>query len=107
MSLVLREPAGAIERHVLDEVRGAQLVVVFQNRPGVHNQPQLGAPCGRALRRMKYESPFGSRPARTSLMRGTGDDGPVWAAADWKTAAPSSRDTAREPIRPRVAAWVD
>ena len=34
---------GAVERHVLDEVRQPALVVVFENRAGVDDQPQLGA----------------------------------------------------------------
>ncbi len=40
--VLFREVAGAVETHVLDEVRQAPLVVVFENRSGVHHQPQLG-----------------------------------------------------------------
>ena len=38
-----REVFGPIERHVLDEVRQAPLVVVFEHRAGVDHQPQFGA----------------------------------------------------------------
>ena len=42
--LLSREVPRALELHVLDEVRQASLVVVFEHRPGLHDQPQLGLP---------------------------------------------------------------
>ena len=41
--LLLGEVPGSIERHVLDEVRQTPLVVVFEDRPRVDDQPQLGS----------------------------------------------------------------
>ena len=41
--LLLREVLRAVERHVLDEVRQARLVVVFEDRAGVDDEPELGA----------------------------------------------------------------
>ena len=40
--LVFRETARAVERHVFDEMRRAELVIVFEDRPRVDDQPQLG-----------------------------------------------------------------
>ena len=34
---------GAVERHVLDEMRQPALVVVLEHRAGVDDEPQLGA----------------------------------------------------------------
>ena len=48
---------------------------------------------------MKYVSPFGSRPCRTSFVRGTGADESDCAAAAWNAAAPSTRETTRAPKR--------
>ena len=42
--LVLRKPLRPVERHVLDVVRRAELVVVFEDRSGVDHQPELRAP---------------------------------------------------------------
>ncbi len=42
--LLLREVARAVERHVLDEVREAALVVVLEHRAGVDGEAELGAP---------------------------------------------------------------
>ena len=39
----LGKALGPIECHVLDEVRQAPLVVVFEDRSGIDNEPQLGA----------------------------------------------------------------
>ncbi len=39
------EVSGALELHVLDKVRQAPLVVVFQDRAGFDDQPQLRLPC--------------------------------------------------------------
>ena len=47
------------ELHVLDEVRGAQLVVVFQHRPRLDDQPQLGAP-----RRLRVRAHVVAQPVR-------------------------------------------
>ena len=41
--IVLREAFGTIERHVLDEVREPLLIIILENRAGVHDQTQLGA----------------------------------------------------------------
>ena len=41
--VLLREVARAVEGHVLDEVRQPSLIVVFENRSGVDDQPELGA----------------------------------------------------------------
>ena len=41
--LVLREPLGAVERHVLEEVRETALVIVLEHRSGVDDEPQLRA----------------------------------------------------------------
>ena len=41
--IVLVEMRRAVERHVLDEVREAELVLVLEHRAGVHDEPQLGA----------------------------------------------------------------
>jgi hypothetical protein len=38
------------ELHVLDEVREAALILVFEHRPGLHDQPQFGLPRGLAIR---------------------------------------------------------
>jgi hypothetical protein len=43
---VLREPRGAVERHVLHEVREPPLVVILQYRPGIDREPQLRAMLG-------------------------------------------------------------
>ena len=47
--VLLGEVPAAVERHVLDEVRQAELVVVFEHRPRVDHQPQFGAPEGPAV----------------------------------------------------------
>ena len=44
--LVLREARRAVERHVLEEVREPALVVVLEDRTGVHDEPELGALLG-------------------------------------------------------------
>ena len=41
--LLLGKVLGAVEGHVLDEVREPALVVVFENRAGVDDEPELGA----------------------------------------------------------------
>ena len=41
--VLLGEVQRAVEGHVLDEVREAALVVVFEHRAGVDHEPQLGA----------------------------------------------------------------
>ena len=41
--LLLREVLRALELHVLDEMRQPQLVVVFEHRPRLDDEPQLGA----------------------------------------------------------------
>ena len=41
---LLREVPRALEQHVLDEMRQALLVVVFEHRSGLDDQPELGAP---------------------------------------------------------------
>ena len=41
--VLLREVARAVERHVLDEVREPALIVVFEDRAGVDDEPELGA----------------------------------------------------------------
>ena len=40
---LLREVLRAVEGHVLDEVREAALVVVFEHRAGIDREPKLGA----------------------------------------------------------------
>ena len=40
--VLLGEVAGAIEAHVLDEVRQSALVVVFEYRSGLHGEAKLG-----------------------------------------------------------------
>jgi hypothetical protein len=42
----LREAARAVEGHVLDEVRDAELRLVFEDRPGVDDEAELGALLG-------------------------------------------------------------
>ena len=42
--LLLREVLGALELHVLDEMRQTQLVVVFEHRAGLDDQSKLSAP---------------------------------------------------------------
>ena len=44
--LVLREVARAVEGHVLGEMRQPALVVVFEDRPGLDDEAQLGALLG-------------------------------------------------------------
>src|SRR5205814_6127824 len=39
---VLRKVSGALESHVLDQVRQPLLVLIFENRSGVDYQAQLG-----------------------------------------------------------------
>jgi hypothetical protein len=64
--VVLGEVLGAVERHVLDEVREAELGRVLEHRAGVHHEPQLGAlgraacSCGRSS-----AGPLGSVPIFT------------------------------------------
>ncbi len=41
--VLLREVARAVEAHVLDEVRQPPLIVVFENRSRVDDEPELGA----------------------------------------------------------------
>ena len=41
--VLLREVPRAVEAHVLDEVREPALVVVFENRSGIDDEPELGA----------------------------------------------------------------
>jgi hypothetical protein len=41
--VVLPESTRPVEQHVLDEVRHAPLIVVFLDRPGVHDEPELDA----------------------------------------------------------------
>jgi len=41
----IRKVPGALELHVLDEVRQAELVIVFEHRPRLHDQPQLDLLC--------------------------------------------------------------
>jgi hypothetical protein len=41
--LLLRKMLGAVERHVLDEMRQPALVFLFEHRPCLHYEPELGA----------------------------------------------------------------
>ena len=41
--VLLREVQRAVEAHVLDEMRQPALVVVFEHRAGVDDEPQFGA----------------------------------------------------------------
>jgi hypothetical protein len=41
--LILLEVGGAVEPHVLDEVRHSQLIVVLIDAAGIHREPELGA----------------------------------------------------------------
>ena len=54
-----REVLRAFELHVLDEVREPQLVVVFEHRAGLDDQPQLGA-----VRRLRVRAHVVAQPVR-------------------------------------------
>ena len=56
---LLREALRAVERHVLDEVREAALVVVLEHRARVHREPDL-----RALLRLLVRQHVVGEPVR-------------------------------------------
>ena len=57
--LVLREPARPVERHVLDEVRRPELVVVFEDRAGVDDEAQFGPSFGPLVGPDEVRQPVG------------------------------------------------
>ena len=57
---------GAVEGHVLDEMRQPPLIVVLEHRPGVDDQPQLGAPARLPVRPHEILQPVGE-PAFADL----------------------------------------
>ena len=61
----------AVERHVLEEVREALLIVGFVERARLDRQPQRHALRRTRFWRMKYLRPFGSVPVRTAASNGT------------------------------------
>ena len=57
--VVLREPLGAIERHVLVEVREPALVVILEHRAGVDGEPQERAVLRLVMRQDEVGQPVG------------------------------------------------
>ena len=103
----------AVERHVLDEVREALLVVRFLERTVFTASRSETRFSGRPLRRMKYLSPFGSVPVlivaverqdglRVDRRQGRGRllrQQPIGAATGTSSAsAKTSRGGAREAV---------
>ena len=72
-----RKVPGAFELHVLDEMRQPLLVVVFEHRPGLDDEPQFGAVRRLAVRRARSSAgrsaacrrPLPGRPASAATGR--------------------------------------
>ena len=70
--LLLGEVLRAVEGHVLDEVRQAALVVVFEHRPGVDDEPELGAILGLLVDADVVAHAVGQRADRDPRIDGNG-----------------------------------
>ena len=57
----MREVRGAVERHVLEEVREALLILVLEHGAGVHCEPQLDAMGRRVVGAQIVTQPVGQR----------------------------------------------
>ena len=59
---LFRKMPGTLELHVFDEVRQPLLIVVFENRPGLDNEPQLSAVRRLGVRADVIAEAVGQRP---------------------------------------------